>query len=55
MQYNAEKDSNSEHKKINGGGGGGEDGLKSDMLIYTTFGITFLSIQKWLNQRQNTR
>lgn len=51
MQYSviAEKDSNSEHKKINGGWGG-EDGLKSDMLICTTFGITFLSIQKWLNK-----
>ena len=55
MQYNAiaEKDSNSEHKNIKGGGEK-KDGLRSDMLIHTTFGITFLSTQKWLNQTQNT-
>lgn len=32
-----------------------ERDFNSEHKKSTTFGITFLSIQKWLNQRQNTR
>lgn len=55
MQHNvvAEKDSNSEHKNIDGGRVK-KDGLESAMLIFATFDLTFLRIQKRLNQRQNT-
>lgn len=55
MQYDAiaENGSKSEHYNIKGGGV--ERGFKSASLIHTTFGITFLSIEKFLKQRQNTR
>jgi len=56
MQYSAiaEKDSNSEHKNLKGGKWEEiKDGLRNEMLIHTTFGITVWSTQMWLNQRQN--
>lgn len=55
MQYNdiAEKDSNSEHKNIKGWGRKKRWAQKWHVDSHH-FGITFLSTQKWLNQRQNT-